>query len=515
MAQKEKVLVVDDFAPMRQTLKQGLESIGYASVTTCANGREAWELLNINSFDLIISDLNMPYIDGQQLLDKVRADENFSSLPFIMVTAEGDRDPVMKAIASGVSDFIVKPFSPNSLKEKINRAVNAKKPEHVLLNAEILALKPSDTVAENEPKSTKTSSETILVVDDHVSNIDLIVNLLKPLYKVKAAINGKKGLAMASSDNPPDLILLDIMMPEMDGYQVCKELKANLNTADIPIIFLSAKGEVSDITKGFALGAVDYVTKPIEPEILIARIRTHLALRRSQLVLASQIDTLIENSRLKEDVDRITQHDLKNPLSSIYSQLALLIDDPGSTENQRKQFKSIKQTTNHALQMVTRAHDLYKIEKGSYIFTPSNVDIVALTRQVITDLSDVARERLTSIDLRQFTPNTEIIGESSLCYSILCNLIKNAIEASPENTDVTIAIEEHDTDLAIRIYNEGTIDPKIRERLFDKYVTANKDKGTGLGTYSAKIMTLIQNGEINFKTVDEKNTIFSIMFKQP
>ena len=153
MANKERVLIVDDFTPMRQTLKRGLESMGYPNVTACANGKEAWGLLKVKTFDLVISDLNMPFINGQQLLEKVRADDKLSDLPFIMVTAEGDREFVMEAVQAGVSDFIVKPFSPNALKYKLNKAVHAKSPEQVLLNAEVLALKPADTATQNTPKS--------------------------------------------------------------------------------------------------------------------------------------------------------------------------------------------------------------------------------------------------------------------------------------------------------------------------------------------------------------------------
>ena len=119
--------------------------------------------------------------------------------------------------------------------------------------------------------------KTILVVDDATENLDVIVGLLKDQYKVKAATNGLKALKIVNS-NPPDLVLLDIMMPEMDGYEVIKTLKSQPSTRDIPVIFLTGKSEASDETKGFEMGAVDYISKPFNPSIVKARVNTQIEL---------------------------------------------------------------------------------------------------------------------------------------------------------------------------------------------------------------------------------------------
>ena len=138
---------------------------------------------------------------------------------------------------------------------------------------------------------------TILVVDDTPANLQLMSGLLQDDYKVKAATSGEKALKIAFTDPQPDLILLDIMMPEMDGYEVCKRLKADEKTNQIPIIFLTAKAETQDEALGLSLGAVDYITKPVSPPIAIARIKTHIELYRqkrelieSQRLLAEEIN---------------------------------------------------------------------------------------------------------------------------------------------------------------------------------------------------------------------------------
>ena len=128
----------------------------------------------------------------------------------------------------------------------------------------------------------------ILVVDDLPDNLSLMSNLLKDHYRLKVANSGERALTIARSDSPPDLILLDIMMPEMDGYEVCRQLKGDAGTHDIPVIFLTAKSETGDETLGLEMGAVDYITKPISPPIVLARVETHLAMKKVQDFLRDQ-----------------------------------------------------------------------------------------------------------------------------------------------------------------------------------------------------------------------------------
>ena len=133
---------------------------------------------------------------------------------------------------------------------------------------------------------------TILVVDDTPDNLTLVNNLLKHEYRVRVAISGEKALRIAFSETPPDLVLLDVMMPGMDGYEVCKKLQGNTATAHIPIIFLTTKSEVEDERKGLLLGASDYITKPISPPILEARVKTHLVAKQYSDFLAGKASYL-------------------------------------------------------------------------------------------------------------------------------------------------------------------------------------------------------------------------------
>lgn len=182
---------------------------------------------------------------------------------------------------------------------------------------------------------------TILIVDDTPDNISLLCSLLGDRYRNKVATNGPKALKIAEATPHPDLILLDIMMPEMDGYKVCEALKANPKTRSIPVIFLTAKTQEADETKGFELGAVDYITKPISPPILLARVQTHLALQEARSRLSRQ------NEVLEEQVMERTRR-LDNLQNAILVALASLAetrdDDTGQHVKRTQQYVRVLAT---------------------------------------------------------------------------------------------------------------------------------------------------------------------------
>ncbi len=153
-----------------------------------------------------------------------------------------------------------------------------------------------------------TERATILIVDDTPENLILMNNLLKDDYKVKVSNSGEKALKIVASDSPPDLILLDIMMPGMDGYEVCRRLKCDLSTSDIPIIFLTARSEMEDEKKGLELGAVDYIIKPISPHTVLARIKNHLELKTMTEALKDQ-NTFLEIEVAKRTAELVVARD--------------------------------------------------------------------------------------------------------------------------------------------------------------------------------------------------------------
>ena len=361
---------------------------------------------------------------------------------------------------------------------------------------------------------------TILVVDDTPDNLSLMSGLLKDLYKVKIATNGERALKVAQASTPPDLILLDIMMPVMDGYETCRHLKAAPETKEIPVIFLTAKVEVEDEMRGFELGAVDYITKPISPPVVMARVKTHLQLKEAKDVLKQQNALLIENASLKEDVERITRHDLKSPLNPILAYPQMMKDDENLTEKQVKYITSIEAAGRKLLNMINMSLDLYKMEQGTYQLQPVSVDLMQVFNEIKEDTKiRLKAKRLIIETLIEGEPAGEsdqfiLHSEKMLLYSMLANLFKNAVEASPRKERITIEMK-HEGDHSVAIHNSGAVPKEIRDTFFDKYATAGKSGGTGPGTYSARLIAETLGGGISLDTSEDEGTTISIIFSKP
>jgi CheY-like chemotaxis protein len=341
----------------------------------------------------------------------------------------------------------------------------------------------------------------ILVVDDNPENIRVLGAVLaQSNYKIAIATNGEIALEMVEK-NPPDLILLDVMMPGMDGFQVCERLKNNPKTKDIEIIFVTAAISQEDELKGLALGAVDYIHKPFSTPIVQAKVALHLE--------------RIANKKLREDIEQLTRHDLKTPLNAVlgYPQM-MLLDDSLSTEH-REYLEEILSAGQQMLHLVNHSLDLFKMEKGIYQYAPRPLDMALVIQRVVKDLQTVIQEHTVNINMllegQEYNGEQSflVLAEMSLTYSLFANLIRNAIEACSANDTITIAICYENNQVVVAITNPGTVPAEIRATFFDKYATAGKFGGTGLGTYSAKLMTVTQNGTIAM-TTNEQETCLTV-----
>jgi len=356
----------------------------------------------------------------------------------------------------------------------------------------------------------------ILVVDDQPANLRLLMNLLHEQgYTVRPAPSGKHALEVVEKE-AIDLILLDILMPEMDGYEVCCRLKAQEATRDIPVIFLSALNDTFDKVKAFNVGGVDYVTKPFQAEEVLARVRTQLELQYARKALKAQNQALIETARLREDVERITRHDLKTPLNVVIGYPHVILMNPHLTKKERDDLTMIEAAGYRMLQMINMSLDLVKMERGMYQLRPVPVNLVQVIKKVTLETYPlIQQKRLTMRILLNDQPvrkqdELSVSGEELLCYSMLANLLSNAVKASPEGALVTICLTGDEMP-TISIHNAGSVAEEIRDRFFEKYVTSHNDsQGTGLGTYSAKLMAEIQHGDINMTSSEQEGTTLII-----
>ncbi len=370
-------------------------------------------------------------------------------------------------------------------------------------------------------------SASILIVDDAPKNIQVVASILKGEgHRMSFALNGANALARAEREDY-DLILLDIMMPEMDGYAVCRRLKANPRTRDVPVIYLTARSDAESVVKGFETGAADYVTKPFNASELKARVRTHLELRRSLREIAEKNATLreqnvqlVEAARLREDVDSMIRHDLKTPLNAMIGFSQLLLMEESLTDKQREFASLIESSGYQLIDMLNRSFDLLKMEQGRYEAQPVPVDLLRVIRKVIADTENLAAAKALRVraDVREAAPGREagfwVKGEELLCYSMLANLIKNALESSPEGEDIRVTLEAA-ASAQVHIHNKGAVPAEIRDRFFEKYATFGKKRGAGLGTYSAKLIAETLGGGIRLDASAPGETTVSVSLPLP
>ncbi len=355
----------------------------------------------------------------------------------------------------------------------------------------------------------------ILVIDDVAANIGILNQALQDEYEVLFASSGEDGLACVEKELP-DLILLDIMMPEMDGYEVCQKLKTDPKTQEIPVIFVTAMSDEKNEAKGLKLGAADYIIKPISQPIVRARVRNCLDLKQAHETLAKKNKKLEETAILRENVERITRHDIKTPLSGIINIPEILLPDSNLTEEQKELLEMIADGGRRMLEMINKSLDLYKMETGIYSYEPATVNVLPLFYRIIREMQKPLGRKNVSVEIRvhgrsavkqdRFT----VRGELLLCYSLFANLIKNAVEASPKQETITLSLEKKGEECFITIHNQGAVPAQIRQRFFEKYITAGKSQGTGLGTYSAKLMAETLGGGIAMQTSAESGTAITV-----
>lgn len=354
-----------------------------------------------------------------------------------------------------------------------------------------------------DPKSEESQEQQILIVDDTPANIDVLDQFLeKEGYKISVAPSGEAALDLAARI-VPDLILLDVMMPGIDGFETCLRLKADTATRKIPIIFITAKNETEDIVKGFSLGGVDYITKPFRQEEVRARIHLHLKMQRLMRALEAKNTKLAELNDLKNKFLGMASHDLRNPIAAIQGFSNLLLDHGKILPEETKEefLQSIHKASQNMLTLLEDLLDISIIESGKLDlrFQRSSLKQLVEERvrmyQVMADRKNIT----THLDIGEvaefdFDPNR--IGQ------VIDNLLTNAIKFSPSGKSIYISLEIKDKLAKFSVRDQGPgISPEDQDKLF-KHFQKLETKPTGneishgLGLAIAKKMVEAHKGKI-------------------
>lgn len=361
----------------------------------------------------------------------------------------------------------------------------------------------------------KTSSaHTVLVVDDHKVNLILLSRILKEEgYTVITGNNSRDALQHLNTQSP-DIILLDVMMPGMDGFSLCRKLKKDKKFSDIPLIFLTSRSQKEDIVEGFNAGGNDYITKPFNRQELLARVRNHLHL----------YDTLLENKRLIRLSDEASHskteflasmsHEIRTPLNSIIGMAEVLSDTPLSDE-QRNYVRIFRSAGESLLEIINDILDLSKIEAGQTDLENIDFHLPSLLDSVLSILSVRAVEQNTqlSVHIDKDVPNG-ICGDPTRLRQILINLVGNGLKFTENGTVAINVATEPDSKLFFSIKDTGIGIPVEKQKLiFDSFtqadsLTTRKYGGTGLGLTICQKLTRIMKGRIWLKSAPGQGSTF-------
>jgi len=361
-----------------------------------------------------------------------------------------------------------------------------------------------------------TGGPKILIVDDTPANIDVLdLFLEKEGHKISIAQSGESALDLADRISP-DLILLDVMMPGIDGFETCRRLKSNDKTRDIPIIFITARNESADIIKGFSLGGVDYITKPFSQEEVCARVHLHLKLKTLMADLEGKNQKLAELNDLKNKFIGMASHDLRNPISTIQGFSKILLDH-GETlaEDAKNEFlQSIHKVSNDMLTLLGDLLNISTIESGKLELQVKLGSLKLLVEERVRMYQVMAERKnlATHLDIEEIA---EFSFDPSRISQVIDNLLSNAIKFSPPGKEIYIWLEQKNGQAKFSVRDQGPgISPGDQDKLF-KHFQKLKARPTadepshGLGLAIAKKMVEAHKGEITVESQPGSGATFS------
>lgn len=348
----------------------------------------------------------------------------------------------------------------------------------------------------------------ILIVDDTAQNIQLLVTLLKEQYKLLIAKDGEQSLRTIEK-SIPDLILLDVNMPGLNGFEVCKIIKRDVKTKDIPIIFLTARAETEDIVKGFEAGGSDYLTKPFRKEELMARITTHLNLRKKEL-------ELLELNTTKDRFFSIIAHDLKNPFTGLIGLSDLILQSYKSIPEQKllEMMKSLNEASKNGYKLLENLLEWSRSQTNTIKFNPVKFNTKEIIVQTYHLVQNLAIQKNIKIIL-ELNDTGRVFADTNMILTVLRNLVTNAIKYTTKGGEIKIQSNIEEDRSTISIIDNGVGIPKENiNKLFDigsKFSNpgTENEKGTGIGLILCKEFLDKNNGTIMVNSQPDMGSTFT------
>ena len=371
----------------------------------------------------------------------------------------------------------------------------------------------------------------VLVVDDTPTEVAVISGVLKDSFRIKVATNGKKALAMARASDKPDLILLDVVMPGLDGFEVCRHLKATTTTREIPVIFLTGVTDAENEEKGFEIGAVDYIHKPFSAPIVLARVRTQLALQAAlgqEREARDQAHELLHALRAElAGVARLTAmgelaasiaHEIRQPLAAVVNNanagLRWLNNQPPNLKQVRTALKRIVRDSERGGDILGSIQGMLK--KGEE--ERARLDINDLIREVMRLVQGELKNRGVSSRAELADDLPRVLADRIQLRQVILNLIMNAIEAmvsvSNRARALRVRSENHGDDgVLVAVEDSGSgIAPEDKERIFETFFTT-KSEGMGMGLSICRSIVASHGGRITVAKGVPHGSVFQLILR--
>ena len=361
------------------------------------------------------------------------------------------------------------------------------------------------------------SEYKILIVDDVMSNVLLLkVLLTNEKFQIATASNGRQALDQVIKEKP-DLVLLDVMMPDMSGFEVSQQLKANPEMAEIPIIFLTALNSTADIVKGFQVGGNDFISKPFNKEELIIRVTHQISLIAAKRIIVAQTEELRKTIIGRDKLYSVIAHNLRSPMGSIKMVLNMLILNLPSDTIGPEMYELLtmaNQTTEDVFSLLDNLLKWTKSQIGKLKVVYQDIDMVEVTEGVIEIFSMVAE--LKKISIRLKTPSKlEVYADIDMIKTVIRNLLSNAIKFSNEETEILVTVQEQEGMAVVSVKDSGCgIDEENQKKLlhtdthFSTFGT-NNEEGSGLGLLLCQDFVIKNGGRLWFTSVKGEGSIFS------
>ncbi len=355
----------------------------------------------------------------------------------------------------------------------------------------------------------------VLIVDDNPQNLKVLGNTLRENQVSPILVkNGADALRLLKRKKP-DLILLDIMMPEMDGFEVCKHLKQNAATKDIPIIFLTAQAERESIIKGLEMGGVDYVSKPFNTRELMARINTHLELKAARDTISLQKEALKQANAAKDKFFSIISHDLGNLFNVLigFGSVLLKKKDRLTSEQTKEFLEMMLESSKKGHNLLTNLLAWSKSQSNGIIYNPTLLNLRQIVNENLEFISNYASSKNITISA-SVSKDITVFADKNMFNTVIRNLLSNAIKFTPDNGRIEISSDLKENEVEILISDTGIgMSPEDIDKLFridinPSSIGTAKEKGSGLGLILCKEFIEKNGGSIRVESEVGKGSQF-------